>query len=430
MSNKGRKSLSVILAEVKEFIRFVFETPDDNSFPPNFEVFFSITEEGFIGLNGEPAKRYRQCLRNLIETVPAEHISSKIVEQHLQRALLFALDISQRRQDQPLETRLDRAIKELRKALEAKPILFRISYPVENLSVSGLPIKFGNVQFCIFDVGLRNDTLSQMKQFLAEPSQGFIDHSEMLLSKLLDRVVGVVEVRAIESEAATVLAKQQIQLTIDAINFFSSLRNWPAWVYLPGDGMSTTIGYVASKIKEVGTAIGLTAVGPLEPLPLDKLHEVDRQDNIGLAAASQILASGNRVSEFQEVLLSAIRWAGKARVGNRNEESFLSYAIALESLILAEIENTELQYRLITRIAHLYGTDLASRKEILADMKRLYQLRSSIVHSGKIEVTDAEMQLMRRITQACIQKVLTDKAFANIRTIQDWKGWFDDRILA
>lgn len=430
MGKKGKNDKkNVNWDEVREFISLVYETADDYPVPSGFEVFFSITEEGFVGLNGELAARYRQCLHNLILSVQADQISNKVIGQHFQKALLFTLDIHERRRDQSFEARLDSAIQELQKALRAKPIIFRVYYPVENLANTGLPLKYGNVQFRVFDTELKSDLLSQMSQLLTEPNQNLTDHFEAILGKLSERVVGVIDIPALEPEAAAILAQKRIQLALDTINYFSSLLNWHSWTYLPGNGEYAVVGYAIRKVNEVGASIGNSRVGPAGPLSLDKLHENDDQYKLGLSTVSRILALEKGRGKFQDSLLGAVRWAGKAAVSGRTEESFLSYAIALESLILADNEREELQYRLITRIAHLIGPDLASRKKLSNTMKNLYRLRSQIVHSGEADVTDVDLAKMRFITEQCICRVLKDPTFSEIKTIQDWADWFNDRIL-
>ena len=100
-----------------------------------------------------------------------------------------------------------------------------------------------------------------------------------------------------------------------------------------------------------------------------------------------------------------MQWAGKATVERRKEESFLLYAISLESLVLAENENVEMTYRLRQRVVHLIGKeDNESRVLLSKKISDLYTIRSKIVHTGYYQVTDADLSLIRLYSKSCILK--------------------------
>jgi hypothetical protein len=134
-------------------------------------------------------------------------------------------------------------------------------------------------------------------------------------------------------------------------------------------------------------------------------------------------------NEIEERIISAMQWAGRATVEDRNEEAFLLYAIALESLIMERGPSAELNFRLIHRIAHLLGTDFESRKNIRERTKELYKIRSKIVHTGSFEVSDSDLQYMRLFTKECIARILTGKEFETFEQDQQLIDWFDDRLL-
>ena len=60
-------------------------------------------------------------------------------------------------------------------------------------------------------------------------------------------------------------------------------------------------------------------------------------------------------------VISSLQWADRATVERRREQAFLLYAIALESLVLADEDKQELKYRLRVPVAHLLGEDEQKR---------------------------------------------------------------------
>jgi uncharacterized Ntn-hydrolase superfamily protein len=179
--------------------------------------------------------------------------------------------------------------------------------------------------------------------------------------------------------------------------------------------------------SEENKGVGWEVVGPLILMPLKRLDDIEKERSMGISAVSRMLKE--KKGGLQEKLLSAIQWAGRATTDNRKEEAFLLYAIALESLILAENEKDELLYRLRTRTSHLLGEGIESRKKIYKRLGDLYGIRSQIVHSGKYQVTDSDLGQMRFLTKNCILRVLTEEPFTSFESIDDLVCWFNDRIL-
>jgi hypothetical protein len=83
--------------------------------------------------------------------------------------------------------------------------------------------------------------------------------------------------------------------------------------------------------------------------------------------------------------------------------SYLSSMISLEVLLNPGI--TEVTYRISRNLAVLLGRDVEESLKIFEDMQKLYKKRSSIVHSGKSDVTNEEMNLIRNYVRESIKKI-------------------------
>lgn len=149
----------------------------------------------------------------------------------------------------------------------------------------------------------------------------------------------------------------------------------------------------------------------------------------GFGRISKMLES-DKPEKLEDRILRATQWAGRAFVDSRREESFLLMAIALESLLLANQSNENITYKVALRCAHLIGkADLEARQRLVRDIKDLYSRRSMIVHSGKIEVSDAELGLLRHYLSAALFVVLNKEPFCSMKEENELEMWFEDRLL-
>jgi hypothetical protein len=264
-------------------------------------------------------------------------MSAKTIERLYQRAILTSLDITEHRRDLPFQVRLDQAVRDLRSAFTTKPYPFQVYYPIEGLELDELPFSFGNVSFRVLSPEdatalIQNLEHQQVRSRKRNDYLSVID--EMMHKGIVGRPMGVTTVMATESEAAKVLAIKELRLTLDVMNFFSDLIPYSnGYFFLPGDRSRTVVTtLITSSNAQHKYSVGGQVVGPLAPLSAKMLGDTEQTRQMGLAAANRVLVE--RKGAFQERLLSAIQWAGRATVEIRKEESFLLYAIALESLVL------------------------------------------------------------------------------------------------
>jgi hypothetical protein len=63
------------------------------------------------------------------------------------------------------------------------------------------------------------------------------------------------------------------------------------------------------------------------------------------------------------------------------------------------------------------------------DIRGLYSRRSAIVHSGNIEVSDAEIALLHHYLRAALFVVINKEPFCSMRNETEFEAWFEERIL-
>jgi hypothetical protein len=302
------------------------------------------------------------------------------------------------------------------------------------MAQDGLPFKFGKVTFSLFDGDLAKEVYEiPIKQpILEEEKQKRVELiKEMISSELIGKTVGVLLENAVDPDAAQSLALKRLRITVDILNFYSDLIPYSSgYFYLPGDIDSRLIcvPIIYGPDTCPGFSINNHIVGPLGPISFSNLMSVDEKNRLGITRVNQFLQEENK-NDLEEGILASLQWAGRASVESRKEEAFLLYAIALESLIMIDNDHDELTYRLSTRIAHLIGKNCDSRKRIVNEVKALYNTRSKIVHSGKYQVTDADLAYIRLVTKNCILRIIIEPPFNSMKTINELVGWFNEQIL-
>ena len=110
---------------------------------------------------------------------------------------------------------------------------------------------------------------------------------------------------------------------------------------------------------------------------------------------------------MQELVLTAVRWAGRATIEATREESLLLFAIALECLVLPT-RGAELTHRLSQRVAWILSGDPDQRRGLTKRVRELYEVRSRVVHDGHYEVTEFERNGIRAVAKEVIDRLLLD----------------------
>ncbi len=400
--------------------------------------FFFSTEDGGIIFNKEEVEQYNLSIQTIREALPNKDLlSKKALEKMIQRTIILSLDPENKNTEKTHEKRTDIALMELKRALCSKPRKFTIYYPVENLEIARSPISIGNVSFCIFDK-------NELQKFYSTISENLVDEQKLIRKRIFDdlqndamfnRPVALIIVDALDFEAAKVIAHDELQKTLDVINFFVDLVfGKDVFVFIPGDYNKTlvTVPVIVDDDND-GFAIMSESSRPLIPLNLNIFVEKCRKRNLGLLRAGELLKT--RKNKFEERLFASIRWAGRATIEFQKEEAFLLYTIALETIILCDNDRDELNYRLTIRLAHLIGKEPDEggepvlRKEVVRKARDLYGIRSRLVHTGNYSVTDADLYEIRQMAKLSILHILNLNPFINMQNADELRDWFDNEIL-
>lgn len=309
----------------------------------------------------------------------------------------------------------------------------RAYHAVNGLAPDGLPTTCGRVKFCRFGPAQLDSFREAVRNAKVDKGQkairlGAIDRIEQ---DFTGRIVAEVEERAPDGSIAKPDALRETRLTVDVINFFTDLIDFNnAHLSLPGDADSVnstipSITMLDGEPRAFGIHDGI--IGRIGELSLPRLREEDVDGSLGFHRACGLLSSTR--NKLTERVISSLKWAGRATVERRSEQKFLLYAIALESLVLAEGDSVELAFRLRVRVAHLLGRDEEVRKQIFEDVRKPYKIRSNIVHNGHYDVGKDDLEKIRRYAKESIRRILTVSPFTEMSKLEELKDWFEARTL-
>ncbi|REK65823.1 MAG: hypothetical protein DF221_04030 [Brevibacillus sp.] len=109
------------------------------------------------------------------------------------------------------------------------------------------------------------------------------------------------------------------------------------------------------------------------------------------------------------------------------EDQLLDLWIALESLFVPDGKKGEITYKLRLRMAYYFGDTYAEREQVAQFVKRSYNHRSEIVHSGKMlgKALEHDVRRLRQMARA----VILNTAMEGI-TVQELRIRLDELVIA
>jgi Apea-like HEPN len=401
-------------------------------------VMFSNADLGGLALVDEDAAEYRRVVESIHSEVTgkAEHISRSAVESAIQKAILAALDVREKAAERVLSKRLGTALAALKQALAAETSLWELHFPIAGLLTAGLPRTFGGCEFYFGDDAYLKSLLSRVDRIIASLVQpkwledSRRDAAARTTALVKDKTGLSVKVHAVDREAAQTIGRRVARQTVDILNFYANLGRGPraeVLLFAEGRGPGALYTFLFAE-QPAAFQTPVERFGPEMPFSFNLPQLV----GTGFERVSGILAKPEKDrTQIEDKLLSALQWAGRASVDPRTEESFLLYAIALESLLmeLEGADRSEITEKLALRGAHLIAGNLKSRMIVYHDLKRLYSIRSKVVHSGSVDVGEAQLSEIRYYARLALLTTLTAPSFSVLTSKEELVSLFRRRIL-
>lgn len=388
-----------------------------------------------VALDRDEADAYERALTMLSpDEGQPRAISRATVDALIQEAILTSLDIYEKQAGVDLDTRIGKSIQTLRDKLNAPIVEWQIWQSVDRLKVPPEGFTLGKVLFC-------DSTHQSAQQAKAAITETLKPHPTPLPpdffksywpDEFSTSTLCCISVLAGDSTAAGQIADVELQTTMSVLNFFASLVS--NLEFMPAVCISGIFSsYKTHKLKfrkAPQTQIGWSGTVHRLAAPFD-ISEFNRHLQIKAALEKiNALLCTNEESELRDRLLTAVKWAGKGAATESTEDSYLFYAIALETLLLGSNRYEQLSYKLRLRAARLLGLNTQGRVSTRDSVNRLYILRSKMVHSGKTQIPRSDLSLLRIITQSCVIHLLSADMFKDIQTDDALEQWFECELMS
>jgi len=394
---------------------------------------------GQLMLSTESLNRESDIVDALHDAVRGKQIevwSRPGVEKQFTTALHSALGIYPH-DEGDFANRQNAAIEELNNSLRVPLREWQFIFPILGLRVLEEPFVIANLNFCRSTEANLDRLCEHVDDIVRESLHTEAEKEDIrrIYREQIDRVftnttLATVTVTAAEKQAAKHLAYQDLLEVVDILNYFS-IALYPTdlrvSIRLPAESRGGRQELMSFETDEK-FSMDFTNEGPIQDFDLSEIDD-DKSTRIGLSRIKELMSKPAK-SELDRSIIAAARIAGKAQFAVRREDAFLLFAIALESLIVGGNEKTDLTYKLSARCAHLLGDNLQTRIRIRDMVKKLYGIRSGIVHRGQASFPDSDLKILRSFALRTVRAILTNDELQRIEKKADLEAWFENRMLS
>lgn len=358
----------------------------------------------------EEKAQYRELLLRLHRQVADEEdLSVAALDRVLQTAVFRVAGLSRTR-ERRRKDRVRNAAEDLEAFVHRPARDFVIGIEVRGLDVDTLPFEFGRVRFermsqahaRIVEVqcpAAGDDSCNTGPDDSSEPSG---DH---------DAIIGSLTIRARDDVAAETLGEREVRATVECLNLFLALVpsfSSPLYVLTERSGASFFDRLIwDSDGKD-------SSYSHASSPDLFSIETVRDSQGPALDRVQQLLKSDGR-TEVDELLLQGVRWGGRALAAHTAEDS-VAFAFTALECVLVPSGTEDIIQRLSSRVAWAASDTENVRKDVLKETKDAYDLRSRILHDGRIEVSARYREWVNGVMLFVLLKCLLNRDIAELAT--------------
>lgn len=232
-------------------------------------------------------------------------------------------------------------------------------------------------------------------------------------------VVGAEPVRARE------LFFERVREVLHVISFFRCFV-WPVGgrvvIDLSGDAPSGSNVFVSvtpdGRISTGGARAALPCM-----LTSKRWEHVRR--TIGFSLVSDLLSKPEyERTKLERSCINAIAWVSRGLQDNVADSRFLKLCIGMESLLLERGEHP-LGSTMADRVAFLLGGTAEDRRRISAQLKEIYDVRSSIVHDGRSDEVEDQLGPAQLYATHAVRVFIRRMLQEKWESLDDFIEWFN-----
>ena len=217
------------------------------------------------------------------------------------------------------------------------------------------------------------------------------------------------KVYASDSKAAVQLAEKQINLSLNIIRLLLPLRyssiNRPRITIYDIAGIDEAVVITIADGKRNLFSQYSSSIFPFSYHADDDKHKTAK----AIERTNQIASKyPNNLSNLENRIVSAITWAGEGIDAVEKDIKIVKCVVALE--VLFKLKENKKQKQFIKKVSKLFDFRAVDKNLIEERARKVYKLRSAIVHGGKRDITDEEAEWAERFACGCILRTLENMA--------------------
>ena len=366
------------------------------------------------------------------ETLKDEKIGRYVGRKAIERSIETLLRKYKGTSDADRKT-LDIDVKESLKSLRSSIATWQAFVPVDNLILEGLSeLRIGNVYFHPFgsiDKLLRELFLHSIDT-TQHPDEEKAKIKEILEANLLSiyNTAPTCAKLSIRGEKSRIpeLVDADVDASLNLLRCYTNMifdRGARAYIGLRGTVFRAPRPCLIFASEGEEHMANVQNWGILFPYQLDSKKLQFLKTDCSFDTLSEVLSKPDiSRTELESIILTTIRWLGRGVVATDLPEKVLILSVALERLLTTDSEkHTDITDRLARRLALLLSTDPASRVQVFRRAKRLYGLRSDVVHAGKLAIEDSDVIEMEVL--ACNALIKMSQRLVDWKRHEDFTNW-------
>lgn len=356
----------------------------------------------------EKYNNFNQVITELLDGAPGKKISRGFLLEEVQDRIYLKLKSGERFTD--LEAR---EFKSYIKNLPVKQV--RVIREVQGATISDLspPFRFGRFTFYDWKRHLHLIKSSADDDF----SRSLLDRGEHTL---------VVEctVESHDEEKALELAELEFLRLEALVTFLIGNRGADYEFGIDNyQGLRNNQSYLIAN----GTIVyDFRTNGAFKPLEMDG----DYFANPSPARAKLMALEETTANGLERKVLRSVEWISQAITELNPASSFMKAATALEVLFAINekgVISSSLMAKFSEGCAQILGDSTEKCVLIEKDIKRLYSIRSAVVHSGKSDVSIGDLNSLIAYVRSVIFKILTHEKLSTLNSIEQLNEYLAER---
>lgn len=401
-----------VISYVREFLR-EFQPSDRPTEDSSNSGFPWIGREGVLYPTREEKGKYQKVLIRLhSEVADKEDLSSAALDTALRAAVFHVVDLSGKRGGKRRD-RVRNAAEEVESFVGRPARDFVLGIEVRGFDVDTIPFDFGRVRFeRMSDVDAR--IIGKPSSATAAESAQAGPRGSEEASNDHDAVVGSIKIRARDGIAAERLGERVVRETVECLNhFLASVHPVSSALYV----LTERTG-ASSFDRFIWDSDGEDNSYRHAPSPdLYSINAVRERQGPAVERVQDLLKSESR-NEVEELLLQGVRWGGRALAAHTAEDS-IAFAFTALECVLVPSGTDDIVQRLAPRVGWLTSQDASVRDDVSRRTKKAYDIRSRIVHDGRIEVGVSERDWVIGVMLFVLNELLTSPDIEGLVTAED-----------